>query len=217
MSLEFFIKVVEYYSSLHMKYLKRMLSVCKPMINYLLSISGKIEKSLRPNLHNLVEGVFNIQLSLIKLVIEKVVQLLNLKKLSNNLEFDRFRNYIHLFEIWEHFFGSEIADLIKYTIPADCTFKDRVYVLKSKMNGHLITTNKSELILNFVNALHKNVMTVELKKEMDDDTWQAVDIPTNFYEPIGYLITGDTWSSILLFICRSSKCTDNSIRKQHFL
>jgi hypothetical protein len=107
------------------------------------------------------------------LVIEKVVQLLSLKKLSSNLEFDRFKNYIYLFEIWEHFFSSEITELIKYNIPSDCTFKDRIYVLKSKMNGHLI------------------------KKAMDDDTWQAVDIPTNFYEPIGYLISGDIWTSIL--------------------
>jgi hypothetical protein len=131
------------------------------------------------------------------LVIEKVVQLLSLKKLSSNLEFDRFKNYIYLFEIWEHFFSSEITELIKYNIPSDCTFKDRIYVLKSKMNGHLIATNKTEVVLNFVNALHKNIMTAELKKAMDDDTWQAVDIPTNFYEPIGYLISGDIWTSIL--------------------
>lgn len=84
---------------------------------------------------------------------------------------------------------------MKYTIPAECTYRDRVYVLKSKLNGHFISTSKSELLLNFVTALHKNIMTVELKKEMDDDTWQAEDIPTSFYETLSYLIAGDSWNS----------------------
>ena len=78
----------------------------------------------------------------------------------------------------------------------DCS---RVYLQRpsicSQEHGHFISTSKSELLLNFVTALHKNIMTVELKKEMDDDTWQAEDIPTSFYETLSYLIAGDSWNS----------------------
>jgi hypothetical protein len=94
------VKVVEYYSSLHMKYLKRMFSVGRPMINQLLALTSTIEEPVRPQLHNLIEGIFNIQLATVKLVLDKVVQLLNLRKLSCSLDFYRFRNYVRLFEIW---------------------------------------------------------------------------------------------------------------------
>ncbi len=33
-------------------------------------------------------------------------------------------------------------------------------------------------------------MGKELRQAMEDDTWQTVDIPIDFYDPIGYLLTG---------------------------
>lgn len=83
---------------------------------------------------------------------------------------------------------------MKYTIPTDCPFKDRVYVLKNKINCHSVTSVKVEVTSDFISRIHKNNMD-SLKKAMEDDTWQIVDIPTDFYDPIGYLITGDTWNS----------------------
>lgn len=97
MSLEFYTKVLEYYSSLQMKYLRRLFSVCRPLIDYLLECSVAVEESLKQHLHNLVEGVFNIQLTVIKVAMEKVIQLLNLKKLEYSLSFYRFRSYVGLF------------------------------------------------------------------------------------------------------------------------
>jgi hypothetical protein len=148
--------------------------------------------------------VFNIQLTIIKAVLEKVIQLLNLKRLDSGLEFFRFKTYVGVFEQWEQFFTAEVPELVKYKIPQGCPFRDRVFVLRSKMNGGLITNGKTELVMGFANNLHKNAMNVELRKAMEDDTWAAVDIPTDFYDPIGYLLTGDVWSS---------NCCNNSDRR----
>lgn len=43
MSLEFFVKVVEYYSSLNMKYLRRMLSMGRVLIDELLVLTTSTE------------------------------------------------------------------------------------------------------------------------------------------------------------------------------
>lgn len=73
-------------------------------------------------------------------------------------------------------------------------------MLKNKLNGHSVLNSKREVLLSFVGTLHKQVIGSELKKLMEEDIWQAEDIPTSFYETISYLMAGDTWNSTSIVI-----------------
>ena len=79
-------------------------------------------------------------------------------------------------------------------VPAESTIKERFYVLKNKLNARYVTDSKNELILTFFTNLHKFTLNVELKKSLEDDTWQVVDIPTSFYEPLGVLLSAESWA-----------------------
>lgn len=60
-------------------------------------------------MHILIDKVLTFELAVVQLVLDKVMQLINLKKLGCNSEFYRFRSYMRLFESWELFFSGEAA------------------------------------------------------------------------------------------------------------
>ena len=46
--------------------------------------------------------------------------------------------------------------------------------------------------MDYLNRMHKNALTVELKESIDEEIWQPTDIPTEYYDSLHYLITGES-------------------------
>lgn len=195
MSIEFYSRVLEFYSLMLKRYFRRLFSVCKKCVNELIQASVKAEGWEIERLQSVMESIFNIQLFIVKSNMEKFMKLVNLKKLGANIDFYRFKSYLSAIEAWENYFADEVAAMYNQIhVPTESTIKERFFILKNKLNARYITESKNEVIELFFNNLHRNVINFELKKSLEDDTWQVVDIPTSFYEPIGLLLSGESWS-----------------------
>lgn len=56
--------------------------------------------------------------------------------------------------------------------------------------------------MDYLNRMHKNALTVELKESLDDEIWQPTDIPTEYYDSLHYLITGESLNLRSTFVLK---------------
>ena len=100
MSIEFYSRVMEYYSLILKRYFRRLFSVSKKCLKELIEVSVGAKEWEVERLHSVMESLFNIQLFVVKSNLEKFIQLVNIKKIGANVDYFRFKSYLGVLESW---------------------------------------------------------------------------------------------------------------------
>jgi hypothetical protein len=140
-------------------------------------------RNLQPDkARSLVEEFLSITVSLCKFVCDKAISFLSLKKLSQDTAIVDFSHYLSQLVFWENV-SDAINSLKLFDEKDDVNFGEKIIECRIKIQStfEALRSTKRQLQEVYIGNMHKNVINVELKASLEDDTWQAVDeLPPNY-------------------------------------
>lgn len=105
-----------------------------------------------------------LQKSISDFLISRIRTILALKKINVSVDYQTFLKYLSVMDYWIN----NDSELAYYNINS-------------------LEQTRKELLETYITNLHKQTMTVELKRSMELDIFQPVQIPSDYYQQLEYL------------------------------
>lgn len=120
-----------------------------------------------------------------------MVQLINQRKLDEEISIPHFRRINNIFCFWDQFLENEVSPLMKIQSEGIQSVKIRTMIKKfnnyfNKIPMTALNNLRIEMEKKFIESYHKQELQ-QLKQNLEDDKWVPADIPFEFYDIIQYV------------------------------
>ena len=195
MSITFCAKVYSYFFDIHKSILLRYFSLIQKCFKFITE-KGCEELTIeqKEKLKLIADGFVNTSSFLVKIILEKLIDLVESKFIHEGVDIGDFKLVISVLENAEEFIKKQLFSFVEVDerISEACFLGDFFCDVKDRYQLRVVEQAKHKKVLDYLNRMHKNALTVELKESLENEIWQPTDIPTFYYDSLHYLITGES-------------------------
>lgn len=135
--------------------------------------TAKLTIEERERLAAATEGLASIGSFLLRVIYEKVIELVELRPAHDAMELGDFR-------------------LLAGVLESEEEFLEKVRGKWGDEEWGLVRRAKEAKVLGWLAKTHRFVVESELRESFENEVWVATDIPTFYYDSLHFLITGET-------------------------